>query len=213
MDEKGASKKGAPEQGQAQASGGNTARNDATRRAIIEAFLGLLQEKRFSEITVTDIVARAGVARMSYYRNFDSKEQVIEAYIDGLRESLLAGDATGSAGTSVVALGESAGDIIEGQALAEGFTHSLRCMLIERDNMLALVGAGFATTLQRIMDGYIEERLGGMPAASVERFGLYFASGALLNVLVRWLEQGARESPEELAAFCARLLREGMTRR
>ncbi len=207
--------KGTQEQGQAQASGGNTARNDATRRAIIEAFLGLLQVKRFSEITVTDIVTRAGVARMSYYRNFDSKEQVIEAYIDGLRERLLAGDATGgaSAGASATALGEGAGNIIESRALVEGFTHSLRCMLVERDNVLALVEAGFATTLQRIMDGYIEERLGDMPAASVERFGLYFASGALLNVLVRWLEEGARESPEELAAFCACLLREGMARR
>ncbi len=202
--------KGTPEQGQTQATKGNAARNDATRRAIVEALLALLQEKRFSEISVTDIVARAGVARMSYYRNFESKEQVIEAYIDGLHESLLAGGAQAGAGKPLEA---SSPDILESRALVERFTHSLRRMLAERENVLALVRAGFATTLQRMMDGYLEERLGDMPAASVERFGLYFASGALLNVLVQWLEQGARESPEELAACCARLLREGMAGR
>lgn len=42
---------------------------------------------------------------------------------------------------------------------------------------------------------------GDMPARFIERYELNFASGALLNVLVKWLEQGAREAPEDLAEF------------
>ncbi len=58
--------------------------------------------------------------------------------------------------------------------------------------------------------GYPEERLGDMPARSIERYELYFASGALLNVLVKWLEHDAKDSPKEMAAFCAKLLRNGL---
>ena len=178
---------------------GNLERNERTRQAIVMALLELLEEKRFSEIGVTDIVARAGVARMSYYRNFDSKEQVIEAYIDSLLARALSENRD-----------KDPSDILDAPSLRAGFARSLEIMRGEKRRVLALVRAGFASKLQNMMDGYVENRLGDMPAESIERFGLYFISGALLNVLIHWLEQGARESPDELAEYCARLLREGV---
>lgn len=183
--------------------GGNAARNEAARSAITEALFQLMEGKRFSSISVCDIVNTASVARMSYYRNFESKEQVIEAYIDKLHDELLAQDAESAED------GQHAQGLLDEQALIRGFSHSLQRMRHEQTKILALVNAGFATTMQQMMDTYLEARLGDMPAKSIERFELYFASGALLNVLVKWLEQGAEEPPEELAAFCAKLLRKG----
>lgn len=185
-------------------SGGNASRNKAAREAITEALFSLMEEERFSLISVCDIVGVAGVARMSYYRNFESKEQVIEAYIDRLHDELLADDlGKGSdAQQTQGLLGE--------QALIRGFSRSLQRMRSEREKILALVNSGFATTLQQMMDAYLEARLGDMPVRSIGRFELYFASGALLNVLVKWLEQGAVEPPEDMARFCAKLLREGL---
>ena len=183
---------------------GNAARNEAARSAIIEALFSLMESERFSSISVSQITGEAGVARMSYYRNFESKEQVIEAYVDRLHGELIAESEASAASAQGVdgLLGE--------QALVHGFEHSLKRMRVEKRKILALINSGFATTLQRMVDGYLEERLGDMPAKSIERYELYFASGALLNVLVRWLEQGAKEPPEEMAAFCARLLRDGL---
>ena len=80
----------------------------------------------------------------------------------------------------------------------------------ESERILTLVHGGFTTTLQHMMDGYLEERLGDMPASSIERFELYFVSGAMLNVLVQWLEQGAEEEPADLALFVAQLLHRGL---
>ena len=54
-----------------------TLANERTKRRIIRSLLRLMSEKHFSDITVSDIVARAGVARASYNRNFESKEDVI----------------------------------------------------------------------------------------------------------------------------------------
>ena len=184
---------------------GNVARNEAARSAIVEALFTLMETERFSSISVLQIVEEAGVARMSYYRNFESKEQVIEAYVDRLHSELIAQSEKSAADA------QGADGLLDEKTLVHGFKHSLERMRVEKRKILALINAGFATTLQRMMDGYLEERLGDMPARSIERYELYFASGALLNVLVNWLEQGAKESPEDMAVFCARLLRDGLS--
>ena len=184
---------------------GNVARNEAARSAIVEALFTLMETERFSSISVLQIVEEAGVARMSYYRNFESKEQVIEAYVDRLHSELIAQSEKSAADA------QGADGLLGEKTLVHGFKHSLERMRVEKRKILALINAGFATTLQRMMDGYLEERLGDMPARSIERYELYFASGALLNVLVNWLEQGAKESPEDMAVFCARLLRDGLS--
>lgn len=48
---------------------------------IMEAFILLLEEKSFSEITIKEITKKAGVNRSTYYRNFDSKEDIIIFFI------------------------------------------------------------------------------------------------------------------------------------
>ena len=45
---------------------------------IIEALLQLLKKHSFEDITVTDIANKAGVTRVTFYRNFNSKEEIIK---------------------------------------------------------------------------------------------------------------------------------------
>lgn len=40
-----------------------------------------MEKKKFEEITVSEIIAKAGVSRMGFYRNYDGKESVIEDFI------------------------------------------------------------------------------------------------------------------------------------
>ena len=51
------------------------------RNCIAQALFELLKKKSFEEITVTDIINKAGVSRMGFYRNFTSKENVVEKFI------------------------------------------------------------------------------------------------------------------------------------
>lgn len=37
----------------------------------------LLQQKRYEEITVSEIANKAGVSRMTYYRTYSSKEDIV----------------------------------------------------------------------------------------------------------------------------------------
>lgn len=49
---------------------------------IEEAFLDLLEEKNYNDITVTDIVKRANVSRTSYYRHYSSIDDIVESITD-----------------------------------------------------------------------------------------------------------------------------------
>ena len=51
------------------------------RECICQSLFKLLEKKEFEDISVTDIITKAGVSRMGFYRNYESKQQVIESYI------------------------------------------------------------------------------------------------------------------------------------
>lgn len=53
---------------------------------ITAALLKLLDEKSISDITISEIIAEAGVARASFYRNYASKESVITTLITDILE-------------------------------------------------------------------------------------------------------------------------------
>lgn len=47
-----------------------------------EALLQLMKTKEFATITVTDICEKAGVSRLTFYRNFDMKEDILRFHFD-----------------------------------------------------------------------------------------------------------------------------------
>ena len=53
-----------------------------TRSWIFDALMLLMDEKPYEEITVSDIAEKAGVARPTFYRNFNDKDEVVLRYIN-----------------------------------------------------------------------------------------------------------------------------------
>jgi AcrR family transcriptional regulator len=48
-----------------------------TKNVIVEALLKKMNEKPYHEITIVEITEEADVARLSFYRHFNSKEDII----------------------------------------------------------------------------------------------------------------------------------------
>lgn len=61
----------------------------SVKHEIIEAFLELMKEKSYMDITVTDIITKAQVARASFYRNFNSISDIIDIITDELCETFI----------------------------------------------------------------------------------------------------------------------------
>ncbi|MDD7738833.1 MAG: TetR/AcrR family transcriptional regulator [Fusicatenibacter sp.] len=169
--------------------------NARVKKSIEDAFFTLLKEKNFSEITVTDLVKKSGVARTSYYRNFDSKEDIIKEYIQRLREEI-----DSAFENSVKIFGE--------KMNIQTLTIHISYYLKEMHNILLLYENGFGTLMLDETNHYIEEAYGDMSCSSIERYRLYFTSGAIFNTMIQWLKTGAKEAPGEIAQIMMGMLAE-----
>ena len=65
-------------------------KKDARRRQLLGVALELFAEKGFHATTVSDIIARAGVARGTFYNYFESKRQIFGQGLDALFEVVTA---------------------------------------------------------------------------------------------------------------------------
>jgi AcrR family transcriptional regulator len=56
-------------------------RVERSRKALLAAFFDLLQEMRYDDIAVADIVGRSGISRSTFYAHFAGKDALLEASI------------------------------------------------------------------------------------------------------------------------------------
>ena len=62
----------------------NEGRNAYVIEHITDALLKLLREKPIEDISISELCELAGIGRASFYRNFNSKEDILRTYILGL---------------------------------------------------------------------------------------------------------------------------------
>ena len=162
--------------------------NLRVKRSITSALLHLPEKKSISEISVSEIIREAGVARASFYRNYSTKESVITTLISDIleqfRTELSADDA----------------DSHTYRNMLRGFEYFSRYSR----QVLDLHRFGYGSILLEMLNRFHEEVAGAMPCSSIERYRLYMYIGALYNTAMSWLQSGQRESAAEIAGFFCR---------
>ena len=58
--------------------------NVLAKECMVSALMQLLETKPLSAISVTELTEKAGVSRMTYYRNYQSKEEIFQDYLDDI---------------------------------------------------------------------------------------------------------------------------------
>ena len=61
----------------------------SVKKRMADAFVDMLSQKSYADITVTDIVNTAQVARVSFYRNFNSISDVVDYITDELANEFI----------------------------------------------------------------------------------------------------------------------------
>lgn len=62
----------------------NEGRNSYVVKHLTKALLALLEKKPLEDITISELVDKAGVGRASFYRNYENKEDILKAYLESL---------------------------------------------------------------------------------------------------------------------------------
>ena len=58
------------------------------KNCIFTALTLLMEQQDYHSITITDIAKKAGVSRMTYYRTYSSKEDILIQYFNKISEEL-----------------------------------------------------------------------------------------------------------------------------
>lgn len=59
-----------------------------TRDALIHSYIDLLHEIPVNKIRITDICDRAGLSRPTFYKHFQTREELLETYLDTLLDEM-----------------------------------------------------------------------------------------------------------------------------
>ncbi len=167
---------------------GHQRQREQSGRMIEEALFALLEKKGFEAITVSELVKRADVARRTFYRLYDRKEDVLHRYFQRLCENYK---------QAYPAL-----EMYDRKRIAEEFF----CFwYAHRDRLLLLYRCGLEELLyheiRQASADVVRSRIGDNPKkedSELEYFACYSAGGFLM-LLDRWISDGMQEPPEEYA--------------
>lgn len=153
----------------------NEGRNLYVVEHITSGLLELMEQKPFGSISVSEICEKAGVGRASFYRNFESKEDIIRKHLHNLLEEWWAGY-TGTTTPELVA------------AIFDYF--------YERKNLyIMLYKQGLAyISLQSVKDSCGPKPEHNNAAAY---FAAFFSYG-LYGWIEEWFKRGLQETPREM---------------
>ena len=171
----------------------NAESNAFVRECIEGAPIQLMATKPFAAITVTDIARRAGVSRNAYYRNYPSKEAILEDYLRGVIEAmstiLTAYDPVTQTRESCMAL----------LAAVRDFAPQYRLLL----------DAGYGPRIRETMRDHMSA--GTSPSSPGPRYAASYWSGAICATLEDWVRAGFDMPDRDLADLMTDLMHRGIT--
>jgi len=177
------------------------ARQRKTRHALYEALDALLGERRYADITVTDLVQRAGVGRQTFYRHFDS--------IDAMLEHRLSDDLAGQLEFARSHAGATTHIRWVEDVTAFAFARASQQRRLYRLILSGQAGSG-ALTLFSAQIGEMMNIAGAQPGLLPEdpeesRFAQSYYAGAVGALMLEWLIADNGRTPEQMGAMFARL--------
>lgn len=167
--------------------------NPLLKECLFTALIKLMDQKDFKDIKITEIAQKAGVSRMTYYRTYDSKEDILIQYFKDQAQQVL------------LAISEH----------PEYNTNEIFCLYFsffkEHAHLMEyLYKAGLLKEVMQRFLSFVAEAYEKSNAHSPEdphkAYAISFISGGLFLLLLHWIEHGLMETPEEMARITMQIL-------
>lgn len=161
--------------------------NAIVRKKIRTALLYLLKEQSFTSISVTELIQKAGVSRSSFYRNYNSMDDILLEIIDEM----------------ILDYENNRKYKLEDFHNYEFILHIFKFYEKYADIVITATNANISINILDEITDYIIKTNGDMKSTSISKYELYYYSGAGHSVILQWLKSGMKESPEDMAReFC-----------
>jgi len=165
---------------------------DTAETYLAYALIALMEKKPLEEISITELTKKAGVSRMSYYRNFTSKQHILEEHLQTIvRRFRIEGEKKGY-------LGKDHG--------YEQLLYAFRYFRHHSRYALCLHNANLSSILLDGLNKYMDMYMIPPDADYAKRYKTYAYAGALYNLYIQWLKNGMRETEETMAEITFRIM-------
>ena len=163
---------------------------DVTKEALFTALMLLMEQKDYEKITITDITKKAGVSRMSFYRVYNAKEDILLDAVDRFFSEFQEGFIN---------------------YMSESFINKYSGKLKENKNLIiGLDRAGcdeklFDIVLRYHMELY-KKYLNKNSLSDKDMLFLHYHTGGIHRMMKYWASLDFDISSEEISAACKELL-------
>lgn len=162
----------------------------SVKEYIKTAFLQLLSIKPFHEITITDIVRRAGVSRVSFYRNFQNIDDVIISVIHSFNQKIE---------NNIVPLLSHHNKTSYFHAMLISFLKSIKQNKKMFTTMLEINRSILFERFQSVFDSI--KPISSKEKTLAERYDMQCKIGLISEVTKAWIINDLGESAEEIADY------------
>ena len=175
-------------------------RQKKTRTAIFEAFERLLAQKKYSKITIRDIIEEADVGRTTFYEHFETKDALLSEMCANLFHHIFQSEDNAES-THNFPLSEGDSRTVVTHILyhlQEGSQSMIRLMTGESSEIFLFYFRSYLNemVLPFLMSG-MERRSDQLPEDFLENH----ICGSFVNVVQWWVRGGMKETPENLAKY------------
>lgn len=154
---------------------------------IADALLILMEHKSFTDITVSEIVTKAGVNRSTYYRHFEKKEDVIKFFLDQISKDILEWDKARES------------------TFEEHLTNVYKHYYKHKQQMLSIYKNDLSILFLDILKKYLGAENHKYEQISTQ-YDIAFHIGGTFNHFMLWFSRNMEDSPEEMAAYTLAVL-------
>lgn len=170
-------------------------RQQKTRDAIFSAFSRLLEKKRYSHITVQDIIDEANIGRSTFYAHFETKDDLLNAMCTAIFGHIFSEDL----------MREETHDFSGNENLQARLTHLLYHLKEKHRDISSILSGDSSELFMRYFRNYLME----MFAKQTVEVAIDAPKDYVLNHYVSsfaetvkwWVEKDMSYSPEEVTAF------------
>lgn len=164
-----------------------------SREWLIDALLSSMEEKAFENISITEIAEKADLSRRTFYRIFETKEDMLIYYTEELYGEFLQllNRETDRRFTVTMKL-----------YFEFWYQHKHFLGLLKQSDMLAFMMNQYTRLFPKVFQAV----RGNHPLAYNEEalsYAMAFSAGGLLNILLKWVEDGMDKTPEQIMQLMA----------
>lgn len=161
---------------------------------ITNALLLLMKTNTYDDITITQICQEAEVVRQTFYRNFESKTDILELYLENMFQRFKSEHLDFE--TEVY------------QTLKDFFEylipHKNFLLLLEKNNLFFLINKTTIANINRL--SFIPKIVETIKEPSLDIYALDFITSTICSILSIWVKNDFAESTEMLANLATAFL-------